>query len=135
MGDVWAPSVSDTSQIKCKQFTANLAQAAASYDLATCNATGGVVIQDIQVYCSVVGAVFTSVSIQSNDTAAVVVLSALEGALANLTVGKNIAKAFTGPTYLAAGKKLQYTLLGATGTGTLLVTIRYQSTVAGADIS
>lgn len=125
----------DTSLIKTKVFTANLAQAAATYDLATCNATGGVVIHDVQIYVATAGATFTSVAIATNDTTAVAILSAAEGAVANLTVGKNVAKAFTGPTYLHTSKKIQFTMVGSTGTGSLLVIVRYQPSVAGADIS
>lgn len=128
-------TIPSTSLIQTKVFTANLAQAAATYDLATCNATGGVIIQDVQLYMSVAGATFTSVAIQTTDTTPVVILTALEGALANLTVGKNVTKVFLGPTYLHTSKKIQYTLVGVTGTGTMLVVIRYQSTVGGADIS
>lgn len=124
-----------TAFVQTKVFTANLAQAAATYDLATCNAVGGVVIQDVQLYMSVAGATFTSVALQTNDTTPVIILTAIEGALANLTVGKNVTKVFTGPTYLHTSKKIQYTLVGVTGTGTMLVVIRYQSTVGGADIS
>jgi hypothetical protein len=128
-------SVIDTSLMKTKVFTANLAQAAATYDLATCNAVGGVVIQDIQIYVATAGATFTSVSIQTNDTTAVTMLSAAEGALANLTVGKNVVRAFASPTYLHTSKKIQYTIVGLTGTGSLLIIVRYQPTVSGADIS
>lgn len=128
-------TANDTSALKCKVFTANLAQAAATYDLATCNAIGGVVIQDIQIYVPTAGATFTSIAIQTNDTTSVAILSALEGAVANLTVGKNIAKAFTGPTYLHTSKKIQYTIVGTTGTGSLLVVVRYHPSVAGADIA
>lgn len=127
--------VPDTFIEKCKVFTLNLGQAAGTYDLATCNAVGGVVIRDVQLYETVVGATFTSVSIQTNDTTAVTILTAGEGAVANLTAGKNIAKAFTGPTYLHTSKKIQYTIAGSTGSGTMLAIIRYQPSVAGADLS
>lgn len=135
MSGVNGPALIDTSQQRCKVFTANLAQAAATYTLAAVNATGGVVILGVDVYCTVAGATFTSASIQTNDTTAVTILSAAEGVVANLTAGKNIAKAFTGPTYLHTSKLIQYTIAGATGTGTLLVVVRYQPTVAGADLS
>lgn len=127
--------VADTSLPKVKVFTLNLAQAAGTYDLATVNATGGVVIESVQLYESVAGATFTSVAIQSNDTTAVTILTAGEGAVANLTVGKNIAKAFTGPTYLEASKKLQYTIVGSTGTGTMKAIIKFIPSVAGSDLS
>lgn len=131
----FAPSVADTEKIKAKVFTLNLAQAAATYDLVTCSATGGVLIHDVQLYVSTAGLTFTSVSIQTNDTTPVNILTSIEGGVANLTVGKNITKVFTGPTYLHTSKKIQYTIVGLTGTGTMIAIIRYQPTVAGADIS
>lgn len=129
----------DTSQIKVKQFTIPCAQAAATYDLATVNGIGDILIHDVNIYCSVVGATFTSLAVQTNDTTAVSIMSAAEGAVANLTAGKNIVHAFpvtnTAPVLLRSGKKIQYTLVGSTGTGTVLVTLRYEPVVAGADIS
>lgn len=124
-----------TTQVNTKVFSLNLAQAAATYDLAICNTVGGVIIQDIQFYVTVAGSLFTSVSVQTNDTIPVIVLSSVEGALANVTAGKNIIKAFVGPTYLHTSKKIQYTLVGLTGTGTMLAIVRYQASIAGADIT
>ncbi len=126
--------VPDTQQVRCKVFTANLAQAAATYDLATCNAVGGVVILSVDIYCVTAGATFTSVAIATNDTTVVPILSAVEGAVANLTAGKNIVKAFATQTYLHTSKKIQYTIVGATGTGSLRVIVRYQPSVVGADL-
>lgn len=134
MSSVNSPVV-DTSLKKVKVFTANIAQAAATYDLCTCNATGGILIHDIQIYCVTAAATLTSVAIQSNDTTLVPIMSAVEGAVANLTAGKNIVKAFASPTYLHTSKKLQFTIVGATGTGSLLVIVHYTPTVSGADIS
>lgn len=131
---IFAPTA-DTSLTKIKVFTLNLAQAASTYTAATCNSTGGVEILGVDFYCTVAGATFTSVSVQTNDTTAVEFLSSTEGGVANLTAGKNIAKAFTGPTYLHTSKLIRYTIVGSTGTGTLLMIVRYQPTVAGADIS
>ena len=103
------------------------------------NATGDILILDVNIHCITAGATFTSVAIATNDTTAVSLLSAVEGAVANLTAGKNIVKVFpvanTGPILLRSGKKIQYTIVGATGTGTLLVTLRYQAVANGADIS
>lgn len=127
--------VADTSLTKTKVFTANLAQAAATYTLATCNALGGVVILGVDIYVATAGATFTSVAIATNDTTVVPILSAVEGAVANLTVGKNVVKAFSGATYLHTSKLIQYTIVGATGTGSLLVIVRYTPSVSGADIS
>lgn len=127
------PLVPSTSLANIRAFTANLAQAAATYDLAVVNALGGVVILGVDIYVQTAGATFTSVAIATNDTTVVPILSAVEGAVANLTVGKNVVKAFSGATYLHTGKKIQYTIVGATGTGSLLVVVRYQPSVIGAD--
>lgn len=127
--------IPDINLIKTKTFTLNLAQAAGTYTLATCNATGGVVITGMDLYMTVAGATFTNVSITTNDTTTVTFLTTTEGAVANLTVGKNVAKAWTPSTYLHTGKIIRYTITGSTGTGTMLVVIRYQSSVNGADIS
>lgn len=126
--------IPDTQQIRCKTFTANLAQAAATYDLATASAVGGVVILSVDIYVVTAGATFTSVAIATNDTTVVPILSAVEGAVANLTVGKNVVKAFATNTYLHTSKKIQYTIVGVTGTGSLLVVIRFQPSVNGADL-
>lgn len=136
MGNTATQDISlDTTQVNTKVFSINLAQASATYDLASCNSIGGVIIQNIQFYVTAAGSLFTSVSVQSNDTTPIIMLSSVEGALANVTAGKNIIKAFTGPTYLHLSKKIQYTLIGVTGTGTMLAIVRYQAAIAGADIS
>ena len=130
----WGPTP-DTSISKTKVFTINLAQAASTYTLATCNAVGGVVIEDIRLYVTTAGATFTAVSIQTNDTTAVEFLSVSDGAVANLTVGKNITPSFAGPTYLHTSKLVRYTISGSTGTGAMIAVIKYRPSVAGADIS
>ena len=113
-----------------KSFTANLAQAAGTYDLAT--ATGGDVLVDLQtlaIYVATAGATLTSVSIQSNQTNATVILSAVEGAVANLIAQKNLVRAIPviGGLLLKSGQKLQYTLVGVTGTGSLNVVVPFLS--------
>ena len=114
-------------------FTANLAQAAATYDLAT--ATGGaVLVTRVVVYVSVAGATFTSVAIQTNTTTAVTFLTSGEGAVANVTADKTL-KDSASAAYLASGKKIQFTLVGATGTGTLLVVVEYTPLAAGATLA
>lgn len=132
------PFIQDQSIIQVAQFTANLAQAAATYDL--CTAGGGGVTIDIgriAMYVATAGATLTSVSIQTNQTNATIILSAVEGAVANLIAQKNLVRAIpvVGNVYLASGQKLQFTLVGTTGTGSLLITIPYYPAVAGARLS
>lgn len=119
-----------------KQFTANLAQAAATYDL--CTATGDVLIdlQRLAIYVATAGAVLTSVSIQTNQTNNTIILSAIEGAVANLIAQKNVVRAIPviGGLLLANGQKLQYTIVGATGTGSLTVAVPFLS-IGGSTIN
>lgn len=113
-----------------KEFTANLAQAANTYDLCTASG-GGVYIRNISVYVATAGATFTSVSIQTNQTNATTLMSAVEGAVANLTAQKVVVLALARPVYLASGQKLQYTIVGSTGTGSLTVGCEFMSASGG----
>ncbi len=112
-----------------KQFTADLTQAAGTYDL--CTASGGVLVdlKTLGLYVATAGAVLTSVSIQTNQTNTTTILSAVEGAVANLVVQKNIVRVIPiiGGLYLANGQKLQYTIIGLTGSGSLIVTVPFLS--------
>lgn len=120
-----------------KEFTANLAQASGTYDL--CTATGSVHINlaDIAAYVATVGATLTSVSIQTSQTNSTIILSAAEGAVANLIVQKNLVRAIAGAQSITLrnGQKLQYTLTGLTGTGSLIVVVPFLSISAGATLN
>ena len=114
------------------QFTMNLAQAANTYDL--CTATGGdVIIWGMNVYCTVVGATWTSVTIQSDATTNFVFMNATEGARANFTAGKDVPLTWTqvAKALIRSGNKIRYTIAGSTGTGTALVTVLCQSVNGG----
>lgn len=126
----------DTSIPETARFTANLNQAAATYDL--CTATGGGVFIDLQklalyVATAMVGAL-TTVSIQTNQTNPTIILSSVEGAVANVIAQKNLVRAIpvVGGLYLASGQKLQYTIVGVTSAGSILATIPYFPVDAGA---
>ncbi len=127
-----------SSLLQATTLTANLAQAAATYDLGT--VSGGAIIIDLQrlaIYVATAGATLTSVSIQTNQTNPTTILSAVEGAVANLTAQKNLVRAIPviGGLYLASGQKLQYTIVGSTGTGSLLVAVPFIPLTAGAVIA
>jgi len=114
------------------QFTMNLAQAANTYDL--CTASGGdVVVWGMNVYCTVVGATWTSVTIQSDSTTAFVFMDATQGARANFTAGKDVALTWTqvSKCLVRSGNKIRYTIAGSTGTGTAVVTVMAQSVNGG----
>lgn len=119
-------SASLLDNLQPKQFTANLAQAAGTYDL--CQASGSdVYVVGMSVYVQTAGATFTSVAIQTNQTTPQVLLSSSDGAVANLTAQKQLFNSIGGwsqsggPVLLRDGQKIQFTLVGLTGTGTLLV--------------
>lgn len=128
----WAP-IPDTSTTKTATLTLNLTQAAATYDAGTVSG-GTIMLLDSVMYVTVVGATFTAVSVQTNTTTAVELLSVSEGAVANITVNKNL-KVFTTRTMIPSGNKIQYTISGSTGTGTILLQVRYQPMANGAVIA
>ncbi len=114
------------------QFTMNLAQAAGTYDL--CTASGGdVIVWAMNVYCTVVGATWTSVTLQTDSTTNFVFMDATQGARANFTAGKDVAITWTqvAKALVRSGNKIRYTIAGATGTGSALVTIQAQSVNGG----
>lgn len=119
-----------TPQIQ--EFTANLAQAAATYDL--CTASGDLFIFKMGIYVATVGATFTSVAIQSNQTTAFVILNAADGAVANVQAQRSMPTTWTqaSPWSLRSGQKIQFTLVGATGTGSLRVQVQYLPLTGGA---
>ena len=122
-----------TSQLK--EVTINLAQAAATYDAFT--ATGDVFIEDYTLYVTTVGATFTSVSIQTDDAVPRVLLTDAEGAVANIVDETNIVsanKALNQSFRLTSGKKIQYTIAGATGTGAMVMCVKYRAISSGATL-
>lgn len=129
--------IDNRAQVEAKSFTANLAQAAGTYDL--CTAAGDVLIYPamLAIYVTTAGATFTSVAIQTNQTNPTNILTAGEGAVANLTAQKNVAHAI--PTsqaiLLKSGQKLRYTIVGATGTGALEVAIPFMPMSLNATLS
>lgn len=129
-----APVIADTEKTLAKSYSMNVQQAAATYDIAT--ATGGdIYIKSAKVYVGTAVITLTSVSIQTNMTTAVVIMSAVEGAVANLTGDKNITIAFATPFILPSTKKLQFTIVGVTsGQGTMKLIVEYMRCAAGADL-
>ena len=121
-----------------KSFTANLTQVAATYDL--CTATGGDVMIDVYnlaFYMATAGATFTSVSVQSNQTAPFVLLSSAEGAVANLTAQKHVVRTIPSSAgfILKSGQKIQYTIAGPTGSGSMEVSLSFKPLSLGATLA
>ena len=116
-----------------KATTIDLNQAAGTYDLFTC-ATQPVMLSSLVIRMSggaVAGAV-TSISIQTNDATPQVLITAAQGAVANLL---NQAQLFWSgnKAYLAVGQKIQLTIAGgAAGVAKVCdVVCEYESIVTG----
>lgn len=103
-----------------QQAVVDLEQAAGSYDILEGNTAS--LVEVYAVYSAAPGAGLVSVSLQTDDDTPDVLLTAAEGALANLTGGKNLTFARTKPLVIPNGKKLQATIVG-TGTGGSLIVL------------
>lgn len=123
----------DTSSTWTKSFTINAAQVAGTYTLATVSG-GAIELVSVNVYVATAPTGLVSVSLQSNDTTGVTYMSSAEGALANLTGGKN-AKNYSGPSILASGKLMTYTIVGTGVGGSIQVYLSYRPMAAGATIA
>ena len=122
-------SINQDSRIK--EFTLNLAQAAASY--AVFRAPGDILVEDYNIYVSTAGTDFDSVAIATNDTVPFYLLTADEGVMTNITEGNQVLSANVRRTFrLSTGKRVDFTLVGATGTGALKLTVKYRPISAGA---
>jgi len=120
--------------------TLDLSQAAAptTYDAAT--AAGDVLITGVTVYCSVAGGGdLTSVSIQTDATTSLVLMTAGEGIAANLLAQSHptcASQAWISPWTLRSGQKIQYTITaaGAAHTGTIKLVLLYKPITNGATL-
>lgn len=118
-----------------QEFSANLGQAAATYDLVT--ASGDVMITKIVLYLTVAGVGLASVALATNQTVPFAILSAADGAVANLLLGKVLPTTWTQgqPFVLRSGQKIQYAIVGAGAAGTMKVDVTYLPVTAGATIA
>jgi len=94
--------------------TEDLNQAAATYDLFT-GTTQDVLLESLLIRMPniVAGGAITSISIQTDDTTPQVLLSAADGAVANLTAEAQLAwQNFNAPILIKVGKKVQLTIAG-----------------------
>lgn len=112
-------------------FSANLAQVAGAYPLFTASG-GDVLITSIDYYVTVAAVGLTSVSIATNDTTPVTLLTSV--LLVNLTIGLNLTR-FTAGALLLSGKLANYTIVGTGSAGTIKCAVKYRPTVQGAIIS
>jgi hypothetical protein len=99
--------------LQIKATTINLAQIAGAYDLFT-GTIQDVIVEKLSFRLPNVNvaddATITSIAIATNDTTAQVLISAAQGAKANLTAEAQIT--WTGTVLLKAGKKIRLTIAG-----------------------
>lgn len=131
-GYAWIPkSYMPGTTINYKQISLN--QAAAVYDVMTATAQAlfidAVIVHVPDDLHSVAN--FTLISVQTDDVAPIVLLSAANGAKANLT--GNFYSVYRGPSVTVATKKVQLTIGGATaGAGKVAdITVMWRPLVAG----
>lgn len=132
-GYAWVPIdvMADGLTVNYKQIS--LAQAAANYTVMTATTQNlfiDAVIVHVPDNLSAV-ATFTGISVQTNDVAAIEILSAVAGAKAFLT--GNFYHVYRGPSVTAATKVVQVTIGGATaGSGKIVdITVLWRPLVAG----
>ena len=131
-GYAWVPkSYMPETTVNYKQISLN--QAANTYDIMTATAQAlfiDAVIVHVPDNLSAV-ATFTGISVQTDDTTPIVLLSSTAGAKAKLT--GNFFHVYRGPVVSASTKKIQLTIGGATaGAGKVAnITVLWRPLVAG----
>jgi len=120
--------ITEVGSIVC-DTTIDLQQAAATYDLYTAT-TGTVYVQSFMLTMPsspdvTDDATITSISIQTDTTTVIELLSAANGAKANLIADTEFA--YTTPFYLPVGNKIQLTIAGGAADASTVcdVTARY----------
>ncbi len=94
--------------------TEDLNQVAGTYDLFT-GTTQDVLLESLLIRMPniIAGGAITSISIQTNDATSQVLISAADGAVANLTAEAQLAwQNFNAPVLVKVGKKVQLTIAG-----------------------
>jgi hypothetical protein len=129
------PTIGSNTQVKEITFSTNQAQA--TYTLTT--ASGDVLVDWFAIYVDVAatsGGLMT-VAIQTNDTTPFPLMTIVEGAVAALTLGKNVAPAATNTSFkIKSGKSLTATIATADGTaGSLKIVLVYRQITGGASLS
>lgn len=117
-------------QFGAKSYVINLNQNAGTYDVVQGMGPGEVLITQVVLYCTVTGADFTSVSFQTNDATPQVILSAQDGAVANIVGGK-VIKNLTTPFLIQNGSKIQCTIAGNGTAGQLKLVLNMAFSGAG----
>ena len=116
--------------------TVDLNQAASSYDLFT-GTTQRVLLESliIKMPTGAAGGALTSISVQTDDVTAGVIISSADGALANLTSEAELS--WTGAMLINVGTKIQLTIAGGAHGSEYITTIiaKYVSVIAGGTLA
>lgn len=123
----WSPGPGGATALTMASATANLSQAAGTYDLLT--ATGDVMLEWGTVYVVVAGVGFTSWTIVTDNTTPITILASTT--LANTTIDKNLGPFWT-PQLLVSTKKIRYTIVGTGSGGSARLVMGYRPVTAGA---
>lgn len=113
-----------------KSYYITLNRAAGTYDVCQAMGPGEVIITHYAVYCNATGNLLTSARIHTNDATNQELMSAADGAVANLMGGKLI-KAGNMPILLSNGAKIQITQVGNGDAGSLILVLNMAFSGAG----
>lgn len=102
-----------------------------TYDLATVSG-GAIILIAATAYVGTAVTGLTTLAVVTNNTIPVTLLAAT--AAAALTGDLSLAP-FVTRSYMASGKKIQYTVIGTGTAGTMFLAVEYRPLAAGATIS
>jgi len=95
---------------------------------------GDILLVSYNVYVGQAASTLTSVRIKTTQSNPTDIMTAAEGALANLTQSRNVPIARFQPILLRASEGIEYVIAGATGDGYLQLTMEYIPLSAGAHL-
>ena len=119
-----------------KEVVISLIHVVGTYDVLT--AVGDVMILGQETFVKVAGVGFVSIELLTNQTTTVQIMTAAEGAVANITIDKNLL-GLTMPNnqrfQLRAGEKIRLKVNGTDGTaGELRMVVEYRPITGGATL-
>lgn len=119
-----------------KEFTLDLIKNVGTYDV--CTAVGDILILGQELFVAVAGVGLTSLEVLTNQTTVVQILTAAEGAVANLTIDKNLLGLTMNNLQqfqLRNGEKIQYKINTTNGTaGSIKMVVQYRPISGGASL-
>jgi len=110
----------------------NLGAGIGTFDVLQCT-DGDILIEKMALYSTVTALVITSVSIQTNTANPFVFLSAANGLLSNLLIGRQITATWNQmqPVLLRQNEKITYSTVGLLGSGNIRAVIQWRQVQDG----